>query len=139
LAIFGWLQAREAGRSVPPEQDKLVIDTLAAVVAGNDPRKIFGWPPPGRKPADKRRTKNIWREQLMAAETLRLVRQEHATDEARASEIVADAFDVEAKTVMRALDEWRNDLESGDLDRYLKTRAPLRALTNYLAHLKTRD
>jgi hypothetical protein len=61
----------------------------------------------------------VWREQLMAAETLRLVRCSLASDEIRASEFVANAFDVDEKTVRRALGEWRDDLESGDLDRYL--------------------
>jgi hypothetical protein len=119
LAIFGWLQASAAGRTVPAEQNALVRDALAGIVAGIDPRKIFGWPPSGKKPLDKRQSKDVWRKQRMAAETLRLVRQGLADDEADAAEYVADAFRVSSKTVTRALADWRGELEAGDLVRHM--------------------
>jgi len=120
LAIFGWLQAREAGREVPDDQAKLVRDCLAAIVVGRrDPREVFGWPAPGDKRKDKRFRKDGWREQWMAAETLRLVRQDLADDEIQSAQYVADAYGVTEKTVTRALAEWRDDLEAGDLDLYI--------------------
>jgi hypothetical protein len=120
LAIVGWLKAGETGKPVPPEDEQLVRDALAAVVLGeHDPRKVFGWPPPNKKRPDKRYKKDVWREQWMAAETLRLVNQNLADDEDQAKVFVADAFDVDEIAVRRALKEWRHDLESGDLIRYL--------------------
>jgi hypothetical protein len=129
LAIFGWLQAREAGHAVPAEQETIVRDCLAAITAGQDPREIFGWPAPGAKQADKRRTRNAWREQWMAAEVLRLVIQHRADDETQALEYVADAFDVDLATARRALAEWRDELQGGDLDRHLVGIRRDRALT----------
>jgi hypothetical protein len=120
LAILSWLSAQESGQSAPPEQQAIVRNTLSAVVVGQqDPRKVFGWPAPGAKPPDKRLTRNAWREQWMAAETLRLVYQSLADDEAAAVEYVADAFDVSEQTVKAALAEWRSNFNSGDLTRYL--------------------
>jgi hypothetical protein len=149
LEILAWLQAG-TDRPATPEQDELVRNALAAIFVGHqEPNKVFGWPPPGKKRRDERYTKDVWREQWMAAETLRLVRQDLADDEKQAWGFVADAFGVESKTVKRALDEWRGDLESGDLARYLdylKWRAAFdewRAefkpgMRPFLAYLKTR-
>jgi hypothetical protein len=115
-----------------PSDDVLAVidDLLLRVNRGEDPRTVFKWKHSSEVDqqqitlrtglADGRRKSqaDMWRDQLMAAEVLRLNKL-YNEPIANAKDLVAAAFDAELRAVERALAEWRSDLETGSLDKHI--------------------
>lgn len=134
FALGVYCVARALGQAPDRDAQAVVDDMLARVNRGEDPRAVFPrLPRQGGEqgdvvlsagPADKRRKdhRDLWREQLMAAEVLRLTRLRLCASEAIAKGKVAEAFEVDdLKPIERALTSWRGELEAGALDRYIRS------------------